>query len=275
MLRLLRYVVLSFVFMGSSLGAALADTSPPQVHVFSCQVFSGAPFTPLSDAVGLAVRFQNDSPDELASVVWRANYGKYPVDFIDDGSFAPSARIDNYVLFERGTTHFNAGSAIGDLLPLFGRPNPTVGSNSMWSSNMALGPYFGTEDPENCSIVRITTQTGAIWQNPALPQTIDNIPAPTPKPSPTPDAPLAAADPSGASPPIDLSRCILSIYGKSSLSVSYRNLNGRAADSVVFRAPYESSSLDFTDHGSFGQGALISHSLHNAASRRTAVSSLS
>ena len=148
MLRLLRYVVLSFVFMGSSLGAALADTSPPQVHVFSCQVFSGAPFTPLSDAVGLAVRFQNDSPDELASVVWRANYGKYPVDFIDDGSFAPSARIDNYVLFERGTTHFNAGSAIGDLLPLFGRPNPTVGSNSMWSSNMALGPYFGRKIPK-------------------------------------------------------------------------------------------------------------------------------
>jgi len=52
---------------------------------------------PRKDDVGLLVRFRNDSPSALSSIVWRAKYGKSYVDFVYDGTLnAISKSITSY-----------------------------------------------------------------------------------------------------------------------------------------------------------------------------------
>src|SRR5208283_4623877 len=107
------------------------------------------------------------SNDALSSIVWRAKYGAHLVDFIDDGTFAPATRVDNYLLFEVGKTRFNWWGAVGDALGLMARPIPQT-PYPLTITNVVLTPYISSEDPENCSIVRVTSAAGDTWLNPAL-----------------------------------------------------------------------------------------------------------
>ena len=261
--RVLRYVTLSFLFVAFLSTTGDAALEAPRIHVFSCQVVAGV-LVPQRDEVGLVVRFENDAPAELSSIVWRANYGAYPVDFIDDGTFAPKVQIDNFIAFERGTTYFNAGAAALDVAELAFRGAPTA---DMWKSNMALTPWLGTEDPENCTIVRVIAANGDVWQNAAVPQSIPNIPTPTPKPS---------GESSVTRGPIQLVHCQLGMDGPDSrgyLKVAFRSEDDRPADTIVFRANYEGTGLDFSDRGTFSQHTLVTHflklSLHDALKTRT------
>lgn len=263
MLRVLRCVTLSLLAAALFPESGRAAVEGPHIHVFSCQVVSGI-LVPQTDEIGLAVRFENDSPAEYSSIVWRAKYGTRAIDFIDDGTFTPNVQIDNYVLFERGTTHFNVGAALLDVAAVAVHAPP---SQDMWSSNMVFGLYVGTEDPENCSIVRITAVNGDVWENSALPQSVPNIPPPQPvaSPSPAPE-PTPPKDPS--IDPIEITQCILGINTvhahRADLVVSFRNRSTALADTVVFRANYEQSGLDFTDHGSFSRDVSIRHDVRLA-----------
>jgi len=140
--------VIALGFIGIAVAQAATPPAPeaPQLHIYSCQVVSGGAILPKSDEIGLAVRFENDSPQVLSSIVWRANYGTHPVDFIDDGTFSPSVRIDNYLLFERGSSRFNWLGAVGDLVGL------AVGVDMrqpLTITNLSFPTYAGTENPEN------------------------------------------------------------------------------------------------------------------------------
>jgi hypothetical protein len=250
MLRLLRYVVLSFVFVVLSLGAAPADTAPPQIHVYSCRVLSGTPNVPVVDEIGLSVRFQNDSPVALASIVWRATYDNQAVDFIDDGEFSPNILIDNNVRFASGTAYINPLAAVISVATIF-KPNPI-------KTTYALPLYAGTEDPENCTIVRIVRADGSLWMNPNVNQEARPFTQPTPLPAP--DA-VPSDPPDGA--PIALMPCSLDIGRGVGLGVKYSNDSTHVADSIVFRATYEQSALDFTDRGEFAPGDVQAHFIKN------------
>ncbi|HUA09979.1 MAG TPA: hypothetical protein VMA98_12005 [Candidatus Acidoferrales bacterium] len=226
------------------------------MQIFSCQIFSGSPPLPLDDELGLAVRFKNDSPDELTSIVWRTFYGPVPVDFIDDGSFAPQAQIDNYLLYERGSSHLNVTSVLLDALSLALTHGHAASAASLVTTNLALPPHAGTEDPGNCTIVRATYASGALWTNPALPQSIDLMPTPSPRPTATaaPNTPLIVDD------------CTLILFGgkKALLQVRFRNQMRQPIEKITFRAQYEASGLDFTDRGRFLRDASITHTLELA-----------
>ncbi|MGA7745906.1 MAG: hypothetical protein WCA52_02720 [Candidatus Aquilonibacter sp.] len=254
MFRFLPYVGFSFVMALSCFAPIRSADGPPQVHVFSCQVISGTPYVPRTDDIGLVVRFKNESADDLASIVWRSTYGTFPVGFIDDGTFSPGVQIDNDLLFERGSTHFNWGAALGDAAAALAHTMP---AQSLAASNMVLPQYFGTEDPGNCAIVRVTYSSGQIWENPELPQLL----TPPPSPSATPPSPAPSPPPDPAVEPVTLGRCILNIDGKAYLQVTFRNESTKPADRIVVRADYESSALDFTDQGTFSQDSLISHTI--------------
>lgn len=252
MFRVLSCVVFSCAVALSVAAGVRASSQTPKIRIFSCQVVSGGSIVPRTDEIGLAVRFRNESQTELASIVWRANYGKATVDFIDDGAFAPSVQIDNYVLFERGTTRFNWSGALGDALALVGHAQPRY---SLEKSDIALPLYLGTEDPENCSIVRATSKTGDVWINPAIAQAAAVVPLPTPRST---SGAISTTD------PIEVSSCQLAVGDDANLQVAFRNRTERAAERVVIRAAYLGSGLDFTDQGTFTAGALISHQLKRA-----------
>jgi hypothetical protein len=120
---------------------------------------------------------------------------------------------------------------------------------------MALGQFIGTEDPANCSVVRATYASGAVWKNPDLDQTAAVLPTPTPKPK---DESEPEALPGV---PVAVSHCTLVIGGRGDLQIDYRNLADHPADRVIFRANYAASGLDFTDDGSFSPNARITHDL--------------
>lgn len=251
MLRLLRYAVLSFVFVGSSLAWAPAETAPPGVHVYSCRVLSGTPYVPIVDEIGLSVRFRNDSAQTLSSIVWRATYAGEAVDFTDDGEFSPNVLIDNNVRFAAGSAHINVLNAVVGIATIF-HPNPI-------KTTVALPMYVGTEDPQNCTIVRVVRSDGSLWLNPDVSQEARPFTQPTPLPR-TDDTPSPAPS---ASPSIALAPCSLDINRVEGLGVKFRNDGTKVADSIVFRAAYEQSALDFTDRGQFSPGDVVSAYLKN------------
>lgn len=263
MLRVLSYVIF-FMLCGLFLGCpAGALSEAPRVHVFSCQVVSGVPIVPQADEIGLVVRFQNDSPQALNSIVWRANFGRTPVDFIDDGTFSPGVRIDNGLLFERGHSRFNWTGAIIDAI-LIGGGNGRAANQPLTKVDLTLPPFRGSEDPENCSIVRATFASGEIWKNAALTQEAAVLPTPTPAPSlrqpsftQTHPAPVTI----GPTLPVAVQNCSLEISGYANLFYEFRNLSERVADSVTIRAAYLKDGLDFTDVGTFSKDVLIRHNL--------------
>src|SRR5471030_2683897 len=120
-----RWVVPAFAFIVAvaPMAPVAASPAPPQIHVFSCRAMSGS-FMPQKDDVGLAVRFRNDSDVALRSIMWRAKYGKGTVDFIDDGIFTHDVRIDNRVLAEQGSSHFDWGGLALDALFVAARALP-------------------------------------------------------------------------------------------------------------------------------------------------------
>ena len=241
----------------SSLSASRATPAPPSLHVISCQVVSGA-FLPQADEVGLAVRFENDSPSALTSIVWRAKYANGYVDFIDDGTFSPGVRIDNYVLSEQGTSRVNWGGVAATLMAIaFHAPSA---SSTARITSTTLPPYAGTEQPENCSIVRTNAETGEMWNNSTIPAQLLAITA-QPHAFRSVAAPIASA-PATPSEPIHLQQCTLQVLnGQPHLEVVYRNTVESVADQVTFRASYGSSGVDFSDQGKFSKGASITHDL--------------
>jgi len=244
-LRILAYFALSFVVVFSLPGETWADAAPPQIQVFSCRVLSGTPYVPVIDEIGLSVRFRNDSPDPLASIVWRATYAGQPIDFSDDGEFSPNVLIDNNVPFAAGTAYLNVLNAVVSLATIF-HPNPI-------KTTVALPLYAGTEDPQNCTIVRVVRADGSVWMNPDVAQ--DAHPFTQPTPLPSPDATPTAAPASGS--PVALAPCSLDINRNAGLGVKFRNDSTHVADRIVFRAAYEDSALDFTDSGTFAPGDVI------------------
>jgi hypothetical protein len=227
------------------------------VKVASCQVFSGT-IVPRTDEIGLAVRFVNESSEPLRSIVWRAKYAEYTVDFIDDGTFAPSLQIDNYLLTEQGSTHIDLGALASDLIEVY---HKIQAANKLEKSSVTLPLYLGGDDPENCSVVRTTTVDGVTWVNPTLVQAslslAAQMPAPPPHPSPS-------AAPSGATLPFEIRHCSLSIGGKAYLHVSFRNDASTAADRIVVRAPYRTGAIDFVDQGTYASGIWVDHNVKKA-----------
>jgi hypothetical protein len=239
--------------------AAVAPVSPlraapaaPQIHIFSCQVTSGSGL-PHKDDVGLAVRFRNDGPAALTSIMWRAKYGTAPVDFIDDGTFTHDVRIDNYVLAEQGSSHFNWGGFALSAMQLAAHTVPT---GSLTATNLVLPEYISTEYPENCAIVRATFDTGETWVNPDLVQQSILLTKPTPLP-----LAVAAQSQGDTLAPVQFSHCTLYLELKPGLDVVFNNTSSRVADRLVIRATYGKSAVDFVDEGTFAPGALVKHGL--------------
>jgi hypothetical protein len=250
----IRWVVpaLALIIALVPIGSLRAAPAAPQIHVFSCQVTSGSGL-PHKDDIGLVVRFRNDGPTALTSIMWRAKYGSAPIDFIDDGTFTHDVRVDNYVLAEQGSTHFNWGGLALSALQLAAHSVPT---GNLSTSNMVLPEYIGTEYPENCAIVRATFDTGETWVNPDLVQQSTLLAKPTPLPR------IAAAlveAKTGSSEPVAFSHCELDLVGKPLLDVSFRNTTPRVADRLVIRAAYGKSAVDFIDEGTFAPDALVKH----------------
>lgn len=255
MVRTLFAVVLTAAFFAQLPEHGAAAPESPAVHVYSCQVLSGG-VIPQSDEIGLAVRFENLSGAPLSSIVWRAKYGTAYIDFIDDGTFSPQVRIDNFLLFEAGKRKFNWLGAVGDAAALAVGAYPPAGN--LWNAPSMFGPYASYSDPENCAVVRTVSYDGTLWTNPAVAgQQPFVFPSPSPKPSGTP-APSPTPFVSG---PVEISDCEYQVAGKAFLTVRFANTAARAATHVVFRVPYKDSGIDFSDQGKFSQGVAISHSL--------------
>ncbi len=237
-------------------------TTAPAIHVFSCQVVSSTLYFP-ADQVGLAVRFRNDAPQDLASIVWRAPYELGYVDFTDEGSFAQGLRIDNFVIFEAGKLKANWGNIINDVVNARSKYYP---DQPFVTANMNLPIYTGTEDPENCTVVRTIAKDGTLWLNPAVSQSPPPFLVPTPHPIrkrgeavPTPE-PTATPSSEG---PVLLYPCFVGVDStRSYLTVHFANQSIKPMTDVVFRAPYGSGTLDFEDSGSFAPGIDINHREH-------------
>jgi hypothetical protein len=229
-----------------------AITVSPQVGITSCQIISGVGL-PLQDEVGLAVRFQNNASEPLRTIVWRAKYARYVVDFVDDGTFSPGTRIDNYLLSEQGSTHLDWWGLAGDLLAIYENTRPVY---STVKSTVTLPPYVGTEDPENCMVLRTTSLSGFVWVNPQLTQSSVPLYAQLPSSAPSP---AAVASPAPGAPPVELRNCQMEFAQKAYLHVSFRNDAPGLVDRVVFRVPFGSSAVDFTDQGTYANGVWVNH----------------
>ncbi|HMC47607.1 MAG TPA: hypothetical protein VKJ77_19975 [Caballeronia sp.] len=211
---------------------------------------------PQKDDVGLAVRFRNDSDVALRSIMWRAKYGKGTVDFIDDGIFTHDVRIDNRVLAEQGSSHFDWGGLALDALFVAARALPGA---SLTTTNLVLPPYVSTSDPENCSIVRATYENGETWRNPQVAQ--DPSPFLTPRsPIPVPSAMLGQAQ-TQTPEPMQFTHCTLLFAFKQQLDVTFRSVGSRAADRIVVRTAYGKGAIDFVDEGTFAPDTVFKHRL--------------
>lgn len=231
-----------------------AAPAAPAIHVFSCQVMSGI-LLPRKDDVGLLVRFRNDSPSALTSIVWRGKYGKGFVDFVDDGTFARDLRIDNFVLAEQGSTHFNWGGFAFDAVAVAAH---TLPSSGLMTTNIVLPPFVSLPNPENCSVIRATFDTGETWVNPDAAQQLALLTAPTPIPVPSATASGAQAE---LPEPIAFSRCTLWVTPRPLVEVTFRNVWTRPADRIVVRAPFGTSAIDFVDQGTFAPDTVVKHML--------------
>jgi hypothetical protein len=238
----------------ASLSAArpAVATDVPKIHVFSCQVFSGVLNVLRTDDIGLAVRFENDEAQTIRAIVWRVRYGNQPVDVFDDGTFSPGIRIDNRVLAEQGSTHYNPVAIGAALLTTYIGLPPLM---SLTKSNMAFPTYMGTAVPENCAVARVVFADGTTWVNADLDQSFQFLATPAPRASPVPET----TPPSSA--PVSVTRCILMVGRVTALRIKFRNEHSTPLTHVVFRATYGNSGIDFADNGSFETGALIGHQL--------------
>lgn len=240
-------------------GQAVTAPRAPNIHIYSCQVVSGV-LVPQADEIGLAVRFENNSTDALKSIVWRAKYGTTWIDFIDDGTFSPQTRVDNFVVFEAGKRKFNWLGAIADTVALGVGAYP---SSPLWNTPTMFGEYVSYNDPDNCSIVRTISSDGGLWVNSAIAAQQPFIfpsPSPTPAASGTPAATSASSDPPPAGN-IAVSDCEPGLAGMAALSVRYTNVAPHSAKRITFRVPYKSSGVDFVDAGTFSPDVLIKHNL--------------
>lgn len=235
------------------------SAGPAKIHIVSCQVASGISSVPQANEIGLAVRFINESPDELKEIVWRAKYGNGYFDFRDDGQFTPGIRIDNFVLFDLGKAHFNPG-LIGFILS--GQYKSAANDPPRALTQLSFQPYIGFNEPNNCAIIGTTRSSDeATWTDATVPK--DHYQLPTPGPSPK--ATLAPAGLTKPNDPLDISHCALSLYPVSRgayLEVGYRNRDAtRAVKQIVFRASYGLGTVDFTDVGTFSPDTYIWHQL--------------
>lgn len=251
-------VTLTLVLTFSSPSTAVPEA--PNIRVLSCQVLSGAA-VPQRDEIGLAVRFENLSPQTFSSIVWRAKYGPAWIDFIDDGTFSPQVRIDNFLLFEAGKRKFNWLGMLQQALFVANGLVPT--QTPAWNSPVMFTDYASYTDPDTCSVVRTISSDGTLWVNPAISGDQPFVfPSPSPKPSVSPSpAPLPTAFASG---PLQISYCDFELAGEGYLGVGFLNAAPHTAKRIVFRLPYKDGGVEFTDQGTFSPGTLIKHSLRTS-----------
>jgi hypothetical protein len=252
----------AFALLSVPLLSITTTTPAPSIHVFSCQVVSSTLYFP-ADQVGLVVRFRDDAPQDLASIVWRAPYEFGYIDFTDDGSFSQGVRIDSFVVFEAGKMKANWGNIINDVVNARSKYYP---DQPFATPNLTLPTFMGTEDPQNCTVVRTIAKDGELWLNPAVSQSPPPLLAPTPHPihkrgEPTPTAEPTATPSSDG--PVLLYPCFVGVSNtRSYLTVHFVNQSTKPMTDVVFRAPYGSGTLDFEDSGSFAPGIDINHYDH-------------
>ena len=246
-------VALLAIVVSMAVGQAAPASTAPSVRVFSCQIVSG-PFMPLTDDVGVAVRFENDGDQALREIVWRVPYQDQAIDVFDDGTFSPGIRIDNYALAEQGSMHVNI-AAVG-LNMVIAAVTLVPNMTRELKSTLALPTYISTPDPGNCAIVRVTFADGSTWTNPSLDQSLHILATPPP---PTP-SPLIAH-----SGPVAISHCMLTIGRKTALRIGFQNERTTTITRAVFRAAYANGSVDFTDAGTFRTGANLNHVLKATA----------
>lgn len=236
-----------------TMGQATPANTPPNLRVFSCQVMSG-PAMPLTDDIGVAVRFENNGDQALREIVWRVLYQNQAIDVFDDGTFSPGIRIDNYALAEQGSWHVNIAAVGFNLLIAAVTLIPNLTRET--KSTLALPIYISTADPGNCAIERVTFADGSTWTNANLDQSFHVFATPPP-PTPTP-----LVTHSG---PVAISHCILAVYRRTVLRIAFRNESTTTITRAVFRVPYASGSIDFTDAGTFSSGADLNHILKATA----------
>lgn len=258
--------LVSFVSFSLPLLGAVTVQSAPTIHVFSCQDISDDYFrVTQKDEIGLAVRFEVDSAQDLSSIVWRVPYESGYVDFTDDGNFSHGVRIDNFVLFEAGHLQANAGNILMDLISA---RNKIDANQPMATANMTLPAFISTEDPQNCTVVRTVGRDGSLWLNPGVSQSPPPLLFPTPAPYRKRGQPAPAPTPTptpAAGMPILVYPCFVSVEGPSNwLNVHFADRSANAATDVIFRAPYGSGTLDFDDRGSFAPGIEIDHRVRGA-----------
>ncbi|HET7813100.1 MAG TPA: hypothetical protein VFL13_01875 [Candidatus Baltobacteraceae bacterium] len=211
------------------------------IHVVSCQVVSGL-LVPRANEIGLAVRFQNTGFNDLSTIVWRAKYGTGWIDFTGDGTYSPSTIIDNYLVYESGTAHFNWASAA--LAVVTRDPFAYTGP----VTPVQFAPYAGTSDPSNCQIVRTVTKDGSVWNNSALADEHVHLPPPAPVRT--------------RSGPLTFTHCRVNTKGGPHLEVTfYNDETHKTADRITIRASLEEGAVDFTDAGTFAPSIPIEHKL--------------
>jgi hypothetical protein len=233
-------------------GRSQAVTVSPQIRVTSCQVVSGIGL-PLTDEIGLIVRFQSNTSEPLREIVWRAKYAKYSVDFSDDGTFSPGVQIDNYLLTEQGSTHLDWFGLANDLLAAVAK---APGTSPVTASSVTFPPYISSEEPENCSVLRTKSASGILWVNPELSQSPVRVVA---QMASAATSAVAFATPKPVAMPIEFRHCSLDFEQRAYLHVTFRNTAPGTVDRIVVRTPYASGAIDFTDQGTYASGTWIDH----------------
>lgn len=242
-----RWVFLAVAVSGFAIAPSHAGIDPadePGIHVVSCQVVSGL-LVPRANEIGLAVRFRNTGMNDLSTIVWRAKYGTGWIDFTGDGTYSPSTRIDNYLVYESGTAHFNWGAAAIAVAARdpFAYKGPVT--------PVQFAPYASTSDPSNCQVVRTVTENGAVWNNPALDSDHVHLPSPPPARSRT--------------GPVTFTHCRLNTKGGPHLEVTFYNDEmHKTAKRITIRAQIAGGAVDFSDAGTFSPSIPIEHNLRAA-----------
>lgn len=243
-------IALFALVVGGVRAADAPSAPPPDIHIFSCKVLSGQPIVGSAYQAGLAVRFENNASQPYTSILWRAKYGDGYIDFLDDGTFSPQVRIDNFVLSAIGKAHVNV---IGFLLAPRGADVPV-------ESEVRFAEYASLNDPENCRIIKAVTADGATWTDPTVPQQHYVLP----DPAPSSQATLAPGEkePHGV---IDIAHCHLlfpSGHKTAEADIGYDvNTAGKTADAVTFRVSYGRGTLDVVDEGTLPDGIYVRHKL--------------
>jgi hypothetical protein len=251
MRRAFAAVALFALLVGGTCAADTPTDAPPDIHIFSCKALSGPTLLPSAYQSGLAVRFENNGSQPYTSILWRAKYGDGYIDFLDDGTFSPQIRIDNFLLSAIGKAHVNI---LGALLAPRGAGIPI-------DSEVHFSEYASLDNPENCRIIKAVAADGSVWMDSSVPQAHYVLPAP----APSSEASLAPdeTEPHGL---VDISHCHLlfpATHRQAEADIGFRVVApGKVVDAVTFRVSYGRGTLDYIAQGNFADDSYQRYKLH-------------